>query len=104
MKGHLEGTNEWALRFFDKDIFILGLGLDYSKLDLWWLITYRSQQIRMRNLGIKNRITYFDLEGKHGDPVKIEMLKAFHVNVIECVGQGYKQKYNWALQYIKKSL
>lgn len=50
----------WLDLFFTKDIYILGLGLDFIEVDLWWLLTYRARQLQSkRKKHIKNKIYYF---------------------------------------------
>ena len=51
----------WAQYFFTNDIYIVGLGLYESDMDLWWLISYRRQLMLGGDNRIKNRIVYFYL-------------------------------------------
>lgn len=34
--------NDWVNAFVYGNVYILGFGLDYSEIDLWWLINYKS--------------------------------------------------------------
>lgn len=64
---HLRGEKDidhWATHFFDSDMAILGFGLDYSEIDMWWILSYRSDLIKRRIAGadkiVNNKITYYD--------------------------------------------
>jgi len=57
--------NVWAEKFFTDNIYIVGLGLSDSEIDLWWLLTYRaylyySNRASMHKY-IKNKIVYYDI-------------------------------------------
>lgn len=41
-------NQSWLDIFFTKNIYILGLSLDYIESDLWWLLTYRAR-IKLTN-------------------------------------------------------
>lgn len=40
--GKRESKHIWSELFFTSDIAIVGLGLDYSEIDLWWLLSMRA--------------------------------------------------------------
>lgn len=92
LRDELDAPDEWAFKFFTEDIYILGLGLDYAELDLWWLITYRARHLREGRLPVKNRIVFFDLDGGR-DRIRNEMLSAFRVDVELCRGADFREKY-----------
>lgn len=58
-----EPKKKWPLLFFESDVAIIGLGLTFSEIDLWWLLTLRAafftgnpeSKIRMNN------IVYYDV-------------------------------------------
>lgn len=79
----------WAELFFHTNVYIVGLGLDYSEIDIWWLLNKRKriekginqEKINSRNI-VKNKIYYlyniqFDSLEKKKDI--FEALKAFGV-------------------------
>ncbi|MNY09062.1 hypothetical protein D3C86_1419540 [compost metagenome] len=74
----------WIDLFFTKDIYILGLGLDYVESDLWWLITYRARNKFYKNrVSISNKISYFiPIEFEERSKAKLEVLRANDINVI----------------------
>lgn len=61
--------NQYQSRFFDSDMYIVGLGLGEQEIDIWWLLCYRAY-LFFSNLDgardlIKNDIVYFDVHPKH---------------------------------------
>ncbi|MFZ2897253.1 MAG: hypothetical protein WA004_01445 [Saprospiraceae bacterium] len=51
----------WVDFFFGYDLFILGIGLDFSENHLWWLLTKRSYYISRKNRAtdtIQNKIIF----------------------------------------------
>lgn len=47
----------WIELFFNSNIHIIGFGLDFSEIDLWWLLTKRSRLIE--NGLIINTVSYY---------------------------------------------
>jgi len=48
----------WVELFFNTDIHILGLSLDYSETDLWWVLNKRARL--MLDNKVDNKIFYYD--------------------------------------------
>jgi len=48
----------WVELFFNSNVHILGLSLDYSETDLWWVLNKRARLMQSSN--IKNKIYYYD--------------------------------------------
>ena len=47
----------WIELFFRTDVYIIGFGLDFSEIDIWWILNKRARlMIDISN--IKNQITY----------------------------------------------
>lgn len=58
-------TDTWAEKFFTDNIHIIGLGLSWVEIDIWWLITYRASllytnQYNCRDF-LNNKIVYHDI-------------------------------------------
>lgn len=49
----------WIDLFFNSNIHIIGLGLDYSEYDLWWILNKRARFMIKYKMPIKNTITYY---------------------------------------------
>ena len=58
----------WIELFFNSNIYIAGLTLDYSEIDIWWLLNKRA---RLLNEGIKidNKIFFLYNEYDSGDSI-----------------------------------
>ena len=53
-----EGVS-WIDKFFTDRIVIVGLGLDFSEIDLWWLFNYRSKVFKRFDNLSNNEIIYY---------------------------------------------
>jgi hypothetical protein len=73
--------NSWLGLFFRQNIHIVGLSLDYTESDLWWLITFRARMKLEGRLEIKNAITYYYPKVYEAD--NVEKLELFNANDIE---------------------
>ncbi|NPD86394.1 hypothetical protein HNS38_16600 [Lentimicrobium sp. L6] len=45
LKGNLYDEYSWIELFFNSNLHIIGFGLDFSEIDLWWLLTKRARLI-----------------------------------------------------------
>lgn len=110
----------WIELFFNSNIFIIGFSLDYSEIDLWWIINKRERLIREGKLKIENKIYFYDkklltdlkesltekenLKMKN-EIAKRELLKSFHVEVIEIDFNGsYENLYINILSDLKTKM
>ena len=109
--GEDENDGAWYLRFFTDDIYILGLRLDFSEQDIWWLLDYRIRKMRYEKsvLSITNKICFFDTdaesrahEGRYA--ARNDLLRAFGVEIIYLKGATYDEKYKKAVKRIRKEL
>lgn len=96
MQNPNQTTNVWAERFFKDNIYIVGLGLSDSEIDLWWLLTYRAYLYYSNRASIqkyiKNRIVYYDI----GDEPNIKLsftLENQHVEYRFIKSKDYKKAY-----------
>lgn len=73
----------WIELFFTTNIHIIGLSLDYSETDLWWLLNRRARPLSFSPKNVKNHIIYYDTE-KDKDKArdKEHLLRAFNVEYI----------------------
>lgn len=73
-------NGSWAELFFFNNIYIFGFGMDFSELDIWWLLNKRAR-IRISNPNlIQNTITYYYQPrfDKNKEDIK-DALKTFYV-------------------------
>lgn len=54
-----EKRYSWIDHIFMSDVYIVGLGLDYSEIDLWWLLDRRQRMVRGDGVMKQNKIVYF---------------------------------------------
>ncbi len=89
-------NRSWSELFFTTNIHILGLSLDYSETDLWWILTKRARIIneeKSSNL-VKNNIYFYD---RHIKTDKEELLRSLNVTVVKPEKDNYKN--NWHQYY-----
>lgn len=56
-------VKSWIDHFFFSNVHILGLGLDFSEIDLWWILDRRKRLI-MEGCPINNHIFFYDIVKK----------------------------------------
>jgi len=80
----------WVDLFFSSNVHIIGLSLDYSETDIWWLLNKRA---RFAADGLVSNKIYFYAESM--DDEKMGLLKSFNVEVIitSVVNEDYKAMY-----------
>lgn len=90
----------WVDLFFSSNVHIVGLSLDYSETDLWWVLNKRAR-FATDNL-VKNRISFYvnDI-----DEQKKGLLESFDVNVVvtEVIGGDYEGMYRNAISKMRPS-
>ena len=101
-KGGLNETYSWLDFFFTKDIYIIGLTLDFIEIHLWWLITFRQRARLIKDLELNNKIIYFypnSLAKKIQN--KIQLLRSNEILPVSCK-YDEKNKVNFYRDVIKK--
>lgn len=97
-KDYWNKEESWIDLFFKTDVHILGLSLDYTEIDLWWLINFRARLKRM-NKDLRNTIVYYMpvIGNKQKDEKKSELLFAHDVEVEEIKAINYSDFYSKVL-------
>lgn len=115
-----EFPNEYETKFFDTDMYIIGLGLTSEEIDLWWILCYRAYLYYADVDGskklINNKIVYLDVhptkitnEGySYEDDYRKQQYEMFRYMKIDYVpfevsDNGFKGKYIEALNYIQEN-
>ena len=82
----------WVDVFLLGDVYIVGLGMDFSEIDLWWLIgekySYR-KNFDEKNRNILGKTTYFNLQSDNDENIratkdfncKLELMRVYGVEV-----------------------
>lgn len=79
----VEGTiYSWLDVFLRDDIHIVGLGLDYTEIDLWWAVTYKARK-KAQGFPVGRTIYHDWYSGEVEEPTRAKrsLLKALSVDV-----------------------
>ena len=97
----------WPMLLFTTDVDIVGLGLSYSEIDLWWLLSLRASlfmtQESMRPYA--NEITYYAVKTKEQgdfDSSRLEILRSLDVNVVLINEETFLKGYEAAADHISQ--
>jgi len=96
-----EYNESWLKYIFTEDIDIIGLDLNFSEIDLWWLIIYRSRSLNRHKKENVNKITYYLKEEEYyseKDIEKFELLKANNIIIEKVKAKTYKEYYKKVLE------
>lgn len=95
-------NHSWIDLFFTHDIYIFGLGLEFSEIDLWWLLTFRARKLFYnKRRFIKNRLIYFVPQkyltlSRH----KLDLLEVNGVEIV--VMENFRSKEEYYSQVLKR--
>lgn len=77
----IDNALSWIDLFFCSDVHIIGQGLDYAEMDLWWILNKR-RRIKQKDAKlIKNRIVYYPDYSIAKD--KRQLLNGFDVEICD---------------------
>lgn len=98
--GKKQPIQSWLDSFILGDVYILGFGMDFSELDIWWLLNRKK-----REMAVHGRVYYYEPGGDSFNE-KVELLKLLDVEVIHCgvaTPEGSQEEKNVAYQefYLK---
>lgn len=99
-------NSSWIELFFNSDIHIIGLGLDFSEIDLWWVLNKRARFMLENNTKelISNKIIYYTTAENED---QLNLLKALNIHIIKISLDGssneYQRAYDNILTRIKNS-
>lgn len=98
--GKREPKGIWPELLFTTDVAIVGLGLDYSEIDLWWLLSMRAALFSPnRNLGgYENQIVYYKAKVRSSETSyergKMKALESLGVQVKTINADSYEDAYH----------
>lgn len=89
--------NSWLDYFMLGDIYIIGLGMDLSEMDLWWLVNYKKRHFP------HTKITLFKPDIKSAERMLAE---AYQIEVSEdgLCENAYKDYYQWVYEQMEELL
>ena len=103
----LKEDYSWLNVMINSDVFILGFGLGYEEIDLWYFLVSRKRLFHDRKESA-NRIVYYAIEDKSYDIGKIKMLEALDVEVVsipfDWSEAAYQKAYDLIYDRIQKSI
>jgi hypothetical protein len=96
----------WVDVFLRDDMHILGYSLEYTEIEIWWLLAYRARLKRERSLKMGG-IYYYLFSENPEDPkiqAKISLLKSLDVKVHlrKIINKDYQAQYDWALKHLSR--
>ncbi|MBS0862908.1 SIR2 family protein [Enterobacter mori] len=103
-------NESWIEHFFFSNLHIIGFSLDYSEVDIWWLLNKRARMI-LDNEDIKNEIIFYvatdtNPENKSNERwnEKKGILKNFRISIEEIPlnNKGYDGFYKTAIDIIRR--
>jgi hypothetical protein len=99
-------VHSWIDVFLRDDIHILGFSLDYTEIDLWWIIAYKARLKRNSSLALGQTYFYLFSDNKSDPKVKAKesLLKSLEIKVYvrEIKKNDYRFHYDWALKRLSK--
>ncbi|QIK70787.1 hypothetical protein G7062_11000 [Erysipelothrix sp. HDW6C] len=91
----------WFELFFTTDVHLVGYGLDYSELDVWWILSLRTRLMNMKPQLVTNTITYYEV---NGSDAKETTLQSFNVETVMVKAQSYAEGYPSIYKMIRTSI
>lgn len=98
--------SSWIELFFNSDVHIIGLGLDFSEIDLWWVLNKRARlklDNQTKNL-INNKVIFY---ATSDDKDHSELLKSLNIDIVlielDKTNDKYKNAYDKILNLIEKA-
>lgn len=105
------GLVSWIDAFFFTNLHIIGITLDFSEIDIWWLLLRRARLLK--NKEVKNKIeehkiyyypTFSSLKAPRHTP-KLELLKSMGVEVVyHTGGKDYRKIYDEQIDNMQKNI
>lgn len=86
----------WGDIFLRDEIHIVGFSLDYSEIDIWWLLTFKAQYESRYKIKCGPTVFHYwsDKPQDKKDKGKIELLKSLKVKVVEKFNVNYENMYS----------
>ncbi len=82
----------WAELFFCTNVYIVGLGLDFSEVDIWWLLN-KHIRIKREVPQVQNNIYYIFNSQYDNNKEKKEIYEALEAFQVKCWGIDSKENY-----------
>lgn len=73
--------SSWPYIMLHSDVHMLGFGLGYEEIDIWYVLTFRKRLIR-KGIIPRNNFFYYSIMNKSYNADKMELLKTLDVEVV----------------------
>ncbi|MFQ7899382.1 SIR2 family protein [Stutzerimonas degradans] len=89
----------WVDHFLRDHVHIVGLGMDFTEIDLWWLLVHKRRRDHQSGL-----VFYYDivLEGHVADTPVTSLLRSLGVEVVRVLANSYEKGYLNAADLIEE--
>ncbi len=94
-KEEWDEVKSWIDLFFISDVHIIGLGLGYEEIDLWWILNRRKRIMSYAN--VNNKIYYYQTDKK--DREKKRIFKIFGVEYVPLKNKALLNKSDYTPRY-----
>lgn len=94
-------VHSWIDLFLTRDVHIVGFGLDFTEVDIWYLLSYRARHHKTgfkwtSRLADSKVVAHMFVDPtKQRDMQKIEVLRSFGVDVLEYSIAGSSYEVQW---------
>ena len=74
----------WVDVFLRDNIHIIGFSLDYTEIDIWWLLSYKERlNLQNKTVGETYFYHFYDKDLENKELAKLDLLESFGVTVIK---------------------
>lgn len=91
----------WVDHFLRDHIHIVGLGMDFTEIDLWWLLVHKRRRDHRSGMVF---FYHIGLKGQAADTPVTSLLRSLGVEVVPILGSTYKQGYLKAADLIEEHI
>lgn len=93
----------WIDLFFSTHVYIIGLSLEFSEIDLWWILNKRARLLKDRLIDRNRNSIVFYSKGENVERVKL--IESFGITVKQGkANQSYEDFYMSAIRDIKSKV
>ena len=99
-------AHSWVDLLFNRNVYILGLTMDYVEMHLWWLFMWRARLRSISEYEIENKITYIYPRFETGNRHRLQLLKVAGIRLkridVRQKDDQWKRFYASALRFVKR--